>query len=159
MYTSVLHTPIGKLVIKANDQKVYFVGFPENIADEGPNEISECALEQFKAYFAGKFWLFDFPMKQFGTDFQQSVWKELTTIPAGKPISYARLSRNMNKPLAIRAIASANGKNNLMIVVPCHRVIGSNGDLVGFGGGLWRKKWLLEHEAKMLGTGQATIDF
>ncbi len=159
MYTSSLETPIGKLVIRANDQEVFFVGFPSSVADDEENEISTTAIDQFKAYFDGKFWLFDFPMKQPGTNFQQSVWKELTTIPAGKPISYAHLSRKMNNPLAIRAIASANGKNNLMIVVPCHRVIGSNGDLVGFGGGLWRKKWLLDHEAKMLGIGQATLDF
>ncbi len=159
MYTSILDTPIGRLTIRANDQEVFFVGFPEEIAGETANELSSLAGEQLKAYFDGKLWLFDFPMKQSGTDFQQSVWKELTTIPAGYPISYAHLSRQMNNPLAIRAIASANGKNNLMIVIPCHRVIGSNGDLVGFGGGLWRKKWLLDHEAKMLGIGQASLTF
>jgi methylated-DNA-[protein]-cysteine S-methyltransferase len=159
MYASTLDTPIGKLVIKANEQEVFFVGFPEQIIEEKSNEVSGKALEQFRAYFGGKLQLFDFPMKQPGTDFQQSVWRELTTIPAGKPISYAYLSKKMNNPLAIRAIASANGKNNLMIVVPCHRVIGSNGDLVGFGGGLWRKRWLLEHEAKMTGMGQASLIF
>ena len=159
MYTSTLETPIGRLVIRANDQEVFFVGFPEDMAHEPENELSNLAIGQFKEYFDGKFWLFDFPMKQPGTDFQQSVWKELTTIPPGYPISYARLSRQMNSPLAIRAIASANGKNNLMIVIPCHRVIGSNGDLVGFGGGLWRKKWLLDHEAKMLGIGQSSLNF
>ncbi len=159
MYMSTLETPIGKLVIRANDQEVFFVGFPEEIIDGPENEISRAAIDQFQAYFEGKFRLFDFPMKQPGTDFQQSVWKELTTIPAGYPISYAHLSRQMNHPLAIRAIASANGKNNLMIVVPCHRVIGSNGDLVGFGGGLWRKRWLLDHEAKMLGIGQSSLAF
>ncbi len=80
-------------------------------------------------------------------------------IPAGKPISYAALSKRMNNPLAIRAIAAANGKNKLMIVVPCHRVIGSNGELVGYAGELWRKKWLLEHEAKLTQSGQATLTF
>lgn len=159
MYTSTLDTPIGKLVIRANDQEVFFVGFPDELSEDWENEISKAAIEQFKEYFEGKFWLFDFPMRQPGTDFQQSVWKELTTILPGKPISYAHLSKKMNNPLAIRAIASANGKNNLMIVVPCHRVIGSNGDLVGFAGGLWRKKWLLDHEAKMLGIGQASLIF
>jgi len=159
MYTSTLDTPIGKLVINANDQDVYFVGFPAEIPEELPNEVSLNALKQFIFYFEGKSWLFDFPMKQPGSDFRQSVWKELINIPAGNPISYAHLSKKMNNPLAIRAIASANGKNNLMIVVPCHRVIGSNGDLVGFGGGLWRKKWLLDHEAKMLGIGQASLAF
>ncbi len=159
MYISTLETPIGKLIIRANDEEVFFAGFPPEPIEAEENEISKQAIGQFREYFNGKFWLFDFPMKQPGTNFQQSVWKELTTIPAGKPISYAHLSKQMNNPLAIRAIASANGKNNLMIVVPCHRVIGSNGDLVGFGGGLWRKKWLLDHEAKMLGIGQASLEF
>jgi len=159
MYSSLLDTQIGKLVIKSNDQEVFFVGFPSEIPDETPNQVSLYALEQFKSYFNGISCSFDFKMKQPGTPFQQSVWHELTKIDAGKPISYAQLSKLMNNPLAIRAIASANGKNNLMIVVPCHRVIGSNGDLVGFGGGLWRKKWLLDHEAKMLGIGQSSLAF
>jgi methylated-DNA-[protein]-cysteine S-methyltransferase len=159
MHASSLDTPIGKLVVRANDQEVFFVGFPAEIPEEIPNGISQNAIAQLKSYFDGTSCCFDFPMAQPGTSFQQSVWKELTTIPAGKPISYAHLSRQMNHPLAIRAIASANGKNNLMIVVPCHRVIGSNGDLVGFGGGIWRKKWLLDHEAKMLGIGQTSLAF
>ncbi|HQS06268.1 MAG TPA: methylated-DNA--[protein]-cysteine S-methyltransferase, partial [Daejeonella sp.] len=100
-----------------------------------------------------------FPMAQPGTDFQQKVWDELRRIDAGKPISYAALAKRMKNPLAIRAIASANGRNNLMIAVPCHRVIGSNGDLVGFSAGLWRKKWLLEHEAKMTSIGQSSLNF
>lgn len=157
MYSSTLETPIGKLLIKANDQEVLFVGFPAEFPEDMPNGISLNAMKQFISYFNGDAWLFDFPMKQPGSDFRQSVWKELIKIPPGKPISYAQLSKKMNKPLAIRAIASANGKNNLMIVVPCHRIIGSNGDLVGFSGGLWRKKWLLEHETKILGIGQTSL--
>ncbi len=159
MYASFLDTPIGTLVIRANDAEVVYVGFPAEITESSENEVSKLALNQFREYFGGQLWSFEFPMKQQGTDFQQSVWKELISIPPGKPISYAQLSRKMNNPLAIRAIASANGKNNLMIVVPCHRVIGSNGDLVGFGGGLWRKKWLLDHEAKMMNMGQASLNF
>lgn len=111
------------------------------------------------AYFAGKRMNFDFPMVQTGTDFQQKVWEELSKINAGIPISYAALAKRMKNPLAIRAIASANGRNNLMIAIPCHRVIGSNGDLVGFSAGLWRKKWLLEHEAKITSAGQTTLTF
>ena len=157
MYSSKLSTPIGDMVIEANDQEVYFIGFPENIPNEAPNSVSELAKEQFKQYFEGKRHHFDFPMVQPGTDFQQQVWQELRSIDAGKPISYTALSKMMKNPLAIRAIASANGKNNLMIAVPCHRVIGSNGDLVGFSAGLWRKKWLLEHEIKMMGIGQSSL--
>ncbi len=159
MYSSNLSTPIGQLVIRANDTEVFFIGFPEDIPTNPSNLITEQVLLQFQEYFDGKRYRFNFPMAQPGTDFRQQVWKELINIEAGKPISYAALSRKMNNPLAIRAIASANGKNNLMIAVPCHRVIGSNGDLVGFGGGLWRKKWLLEHETKMIGIGQSTLAF
>ncbi|MBC7744152.1 MAG: methylated-DNA--[protein]-cysteine S-methyltransferase, partial [Flavobacterium sp.] len=108
-------------------------------------------------YFQGIRNQFTFVFKQNGTDFQQTVWSELLTIEAGKPISYLTLSKKMKNRLAIRAIASANGKNNIMIVIPCHRVIGSNGYLVGYSGGLWRKKWLLEHEARMMKTGQTTL--
>ena len=157
IFISKLASPIGDLVIEANDREVYFIGFPENIPDEASNSLSELAKEQFRQYFEGKRQHFDFPMSQLGTDFQQQVWKELKTIDAGKPISYTALSKKMKNPFAIRAIASANGKNKLMIAVPCHRVIGSNGDLVGFSGGLWRKKWLLEHEAKMMGIGQSKL--
>jgi len=144
-------------MIQANELEVYAIKFPDEIPDEVPNHISERAKEQFKQYFEGKSSVFNFPMMQQGTDFQKKVWLELRKIDAGKPITYAALAKRMKNPLAIRAIASANGKNNLMIAVPCHRVIGSNGELVGFSAGLWRKKWLLEHEARMTSIGQATL--
>ena len=154
---SILQTPIGSVVIEASDNEVYFIGFKEEITKELPNFITEKAKEQLHEYFQGKRSSFDFPFAQPGTHFQQLVWIELAHIPAGKPVSYTALSEKMNNPLAIRAIASANGKNKLMIVIPCHRVIGLNGDLVGYAGGLWRKKWLLEHEARMTGIGQTVL--
>lgn len=159
MFTSILPTPIGEMVIQANNNAVYFIGFPEIVPETSSNLLTETALQEFKEYFEGKRHTFTFKMAQPGSEFQQQVWQELITIPSGKPISYTTLSKKMNKPLAIRAIAAANGKNNLMIAVPCHRVIGSNGDLVGFSAGLWRKQWLLEHEAKMMGIGQSVIAF
>ncbi|MFZ4101350.1 MAG: methylated-DNA--[protein]-cysteine S-methyltransferase [Sphingobacterium thalpophilum] len=159
MFFSILDSPIGQLVIEARENKICAIGFPSEIPLAYPNEISELAKEQFIAYFAGKRMNFDFPMVQTGTDFQQKVWEELSKINAGTPISYAALAKRMKNPLAIRAIASANGRNNLMIAIPCHRVIGSNGDLVGFSAGLWRKKWLLEHEAKITSAGQTTLTF
>lgn len=158
-FVSILQTPIGSLVIEANETEIHVIGFKDDIKDESPNDLTEKAKEQLTQYFDGQRYEFDFPIEQAGTDFQQSVWKELLKISAGKPISYTTLSEKMNNPLAIRAIASANGKNKLMIVIPCHRVIGSNGDLVGYAGGLWRKKWLLEHEAKMTGIGQTVLAF
>lgn len=156
MFTSTLQTPIGLLVIEASSDAVQYVGFKDAV-EEDQSDLTEIAKRQFAEYFKGERRDFDFPFAQSGSDFQQKVWKELVKIQAGKPISYAALSRQMNSPLAIRAIASANGKNNLMIVVPCHRIIGSNGDLVGYSAGLWRKKWLLAHEAKMMGVGQAVL--
>jgi methylated-DNA-[protein]-cysteine S-methyltransferase len=156
MYTSAIDTPIGQIVIEADDAAVFFIGF-KNVVEENPNSVTTIAREQLQQYFSGSRYEFSFPIRQQGTEFQQKVWTELLNVSAGKPISYTALSKRMNSPLAIRAIAAANGKNNLMIVVPCHRIIGANGDLVGYAGGLWRKKWLLEHEAKMTGLGQAIL--
>lgn len=157
MYISTLDSPIGHMMIQANELGVYAIKFPAEIPDEVPNHISEQAKEQFRQYFEGKSSAFNFPMMQQGTDFQQKVWDELRKIEAGNPITYTALAKRLNNPLAIRAIASANGRNNLMIAVPCHRVIGINGDLVGFSAGLWRKKWLLEHEVKMTQSGQSSL--
>ena len=117
------------------------------------------AVQQLEEYFAGDRTGFDLPIKQAGTGFQQEVWQQLLHIDYGKTITYGEQSQLMNNPLGIRAIASANGKNNLIIVVPCHRVIGADGKLVGFGAGLWRKRWLLDHEAKVLGIGQTKLAF
>jgi methylated-DNA-[protein]-cysteine S-methyltransferase len=159
MFCSKLNTPIGILVIKSSDKALYFIGFDQDEAEENPGELTEYAKVQLQEYFSGKRSYFDFSTEQDGTDFQKQVWNELLSIKPGNPISYASLSKKMNNPLAIRAIASANGKNKLMIAVPCHRVIGSTGELVGYAAGLWRKKWLLEHEARMMNTGQATLIF
>lgn len=115
------------------------------------------AAEQLDEYFAGERKEFDLPIKQPGSQFQQNVWQCLLTIGYGKTISYQQQSRIMNNPLAIRAIAANNGKNDLAIIVPCHRVIGSDGSLTGYAGGLWRKKWLLEHEARISGVGQTSL--
>jgi len=157
MYLSKLESPIGQMIIKANEMEVYCINFPDQLTNENPSEITEIAKAQFVEYFEGKRNDFDFPMIQTGTDFQKNVWNELRKIEAGKPITYAALAKRMKNPLAIRAIASANGRNNIMIAIPCHRIIGSNGDLVGFSAGLWRKKWLLEHEAKITSIGQSSL--
>lgn len=157
MYISLIDSPIGQMLIEANELHVFAIGFPVEKAEEKPNIISELAKEQFRQYFEGKRLIFDFPILQQGTDFQQKVWDELRRIGPGKTITYSALAKRLNNPLAIRAIASANGRNNLMIAVPCHRVIGINGDLVGFSAGLWRKKWLLEHEVNITQSGQSSL--
>ena len=117
------------------------------------------AVKELDEYFAGERKVFDMPIKQSGSEFQQEVWKCLSGIDYGDTITYAKQSKIMNSPLAIRAIAAANGKNNLWIVVPCHRVIGSDGSLTGYAGGLWRKQWLLDHEARVVGKGQTKLVF
>ncbi|MFN8252687.1 MAG: methylated-DNA--[protein]-cysteine S-methyltransferase [Ferruginibacter sp.] len=109
--------------------------------------IQNCC-RQLDEYFEGSRFIFDLPIAQSGTGFQQGVWNALLDIPYGKTISYLELSKRLGNVKAIRAVGTANGNNNVAIIVPCHRVIGSNGTLVGYGGDLWRKKWLLEHEAK-----------
>ena len=121
--------------------------------------LLQTAITQLDEYFSGSRKTFDIPIKQQGTPFQQQVWEQLLQIKYGSTITYAQQSNQMNSPLAIRAIAAANGKNSLWIVVPCHRVIGSDGSLTGYAGGLWRKQWLLEHEARTLGIGQTKLDF
>ena len=104
--------------------------------------------KQLDEYFLGKRKIFDLRLNFSGSTFQRSVWIELMNIPYGKNISYLTLSKRIENVGAIRAVGTANGCNKICIVVPCHRVIGSDGSLVGYGGDLWRKKWLLDHEAK-----------
>jgi methylated-DNA-[protein]-cysteine S-methyltransferase len=154
-------TPLGVARITDDDGFISAISIRDEELDvnEPETELLKTVATQFDEYFAGKRKDFDFPIKQAGTEFQQKVWEQLLEIPYGTTTSYASLSNQMKNPLAIRAIASANGKNNLWIVVPCHRVIGSDGSLTGYAGGLWRKQWLLEHEARIAGTGQTKLAF
>lgn len=140
---------LGFVEITADDQAVTAMNFREHrVQPENPGRLTTLAALQLQAYFEGTLRSFNFPIKQQGSQFQQSVWKLLEEIPFGKTISYRTLSQQYGDPKAIRAVAAANGRNQLAIVVPCHRVIGSDHSLTGYAGGLWRKKWLLEHEAK-----------
>lgn len=157
-FCSILDSPIGKLTILANDEAVHTVTFAQKDTSLlSENELSKIALDQLQAYFNGTLTTFTFPISQSGTPFQQSVWAALPAIAYGDTISYLKFSDQLNNRLAIRAIAAANGKNNLAIVIPCHRVIGSDGKLVGYAGELWRKKWLLDHEQAISGKGQQKL--
>ncbi len=147
METAYIKTPLGITKIMGDEKGISVI----SIADEG--EISSIipailqeAITQLEDYFEGKRTDFTFQLNPSGTEFQQKVWKGLLEIPFGKTMSYLELSKKLGDVKAIRAVASANGKNPLWIVVPCHRVIGTDGSLTGYAGGLWRKKWLLEHE-------------
>lgn len=106
------------------------------------------AREQLEAYFAGDLTTFDLPLNPTGTDFQKQVWKALLQIPFGETVSYQAIANSINNPKAVRAVGAANGRNPIGIIVPCHRVIGANGSLTGYAGGLERKQWLLEHEQR-----------
>jgi methylated-DNA-[protein]-cysteine S-methyltransferase len=126
-----------------NGQVESQTGFPAPVSALLSNVIT-----QLDKYFSGGDLYFQLPLCQEGTLFQQRVWSELCKIKPGTTISYLQLSKNIGDTKAIRAVGTANGKNNIAIIVPCHRVIGSSGKLVGYGGDLWRKQWLLNHEAK-----------
>ncbi len=149
-----MSSPLGNLEIESSGRainRIEFIGHPVLETEALGDTLTNLAAAQLMEYFNGGRQAFDFPIQQEGTVFQQKVWAALAQIPFGQTISYITLARRLNDEKCIRAAASANGKNRLAIVVPCHRVIGSNGSLVGYAGGLWRKKWLLEHEAKLAG--------
>lgn len=145
------YAPVGKLQITCSDDALCALHFlDENEVEEttGENGLTKLTVQQLDEYFSGKRKLFQIPILQNGTLFQTKVWTLLQAIPYGRTVSYMDLSKSYGDIKAIRAIASANGKNNIAIIVPCHRVIGSDQSLTGYAGGLWRKQWLLAHEAK-----------
>ena len=159
---TVMDSPLGKLLIAEEEgyiSKILFINDGDTLPADQPTPLTQIAVRQLNEYFTGTRLSFDFPIRQLGTDFQQRVWNELLRISTGKTLSYLDLARKLGDEKSIRAAASANGKNNLAIVVPCHRVIGADGKLVGYAGGLWRKKWLLEHEARMAGKSVQTSLF
>lgn len=148
METAFIESPLGITKIVGDENGIAEI----SVLSEGkkttkiPNSLKEC-VSQLREYFDGQRQHFNFKLNPQGTDFQQKVWQELLNIPFGKTVSYLDLSKKLGDVKAIRAVASANGRNPLWIVVPCHRVIGTDGSLTGYAGGLWRKKWLLEHES------------
>jgi len=147
MKTVFINSPLGITKIEGDENGIAVI----SVVAEGeltkriPKALNE-AVNQLQDYFEGNRTEFTFKLNPKGTEFQQKVWQELLNIPFGKTTSYLDLSKKLGDVKAIRAVASANGKNPLWIVVPCHRVIGSDGSLTGYAGGLWRKKWLLDHE-------------
>ena len=141
-------TPIGTARIVGDDDGVSSITVLDS-EEESSTKIPEClkdCVNQLKEYFQGERTSFNLNLNPQGTSFQKEVWSALQQIPYGTTKSYLKMSKEMGNVKAIRAVASANGKNPLWIVIPCHRVIGSDGSLTGYAGGLWRKRWLLEHE-------------
>ena len=153
-FTTYYHSPVGLLKISGTSDFISEVSFHDTTQKNDsskkdmPPMLIQC-VEQLIQYFNGERRIFELPINQTGTAFQMETWNLLMTIPYGKTISYLQLAIKTGDPKATRAVANANGKNNVAIIVPCHRVIGANKELVGYGGGLWRKKWLLEHEMKV----------
>lgn len=159
-----METPMGRLILARNDAGLTHIYFrtgrkssvPRSDWEQSWDGLEE-ARAQLDAYFAGKRASFALPLAAAGTPFQQQVWRALQDIPCGETISYGELARRIGQPSAARAVGAANGQNPLAIVVPCHRVIGSNGALTGYAGGLNIKQALLQLEARHFGKGQGQL--
>ncbi|HKC48544.1 MAG TPA: methylated-DNA--[protein]-cysteine S-methyltransferase [Myxococcales bacterium] len=155
-----ISSPVGNLVLTASETGltgVYFSPHPLSpspvVSSPPTQEVLDWTEEQLKEYFAGMRTTFDLPLEPSGTAFQLNVWQLLRTIPYGVTTSYGELARRLGEPKASRAVGAANGANPIPIIVPCHRVVGSRGELTGFGGGIERKRWLLEHEGALIPLG------
>jgi len=147
-----LKCPLGFLIIGGNESSIGSIMFSD---EEIPSSkslpiLANMASNQFGAYFSGHLHNFNLPFHMTGTNFQQSVWKQIAKIEIGTTCNYLNLANRLGDKHKIRAVGNANGKNNLALLIPCHREIGESGKLVGYAGGLWRKQWLLEHESKMI---------
>jgi len=165
--TTKIETPLGEMVAGATDEGVCLLEFTDRrmlpteykdltrqlmtTVEDGENKHLKILRKQLKEYFDGRRKEFSVPLVTPGSEFQQAVWKELQNIQFGSTRSYQEQAIALNRPDSVRAIANANGMNRISIVIPCHRVIGSNGHLTGYGGGLKRKRWLLDHEKKYSG--------
>ncbi|MDX1676986.1 methylated-DNA--[protein]-cysteine S-methyltransferase [Arsukibacterium sp.] len=155
MYQQTISCPLGQVQIYATDNGIceIYLGFKTATADR-PSVLTKEAARQLAHYFAGSLTQFNLPLTASGTAFQQQVWRALSALPFGQTCSYADIAREIANPKAVRAVGAANGKNPIAIVVPCHRVIGSNGSLTGYAGGLTNKAWLLEHEYQITKNAQ-----
>lgn len=164
--SSWIETPLGFMVAAADEKALYFLEFVERQRLEqkmekfcikanvdivpGNTNIIESTESELKSYFAGKLKTFKIPLNLIGSPFQKSAWKELMHTPYGETRSYTDQATALEKPLAYRAVANANGANNIAIIIPCHRIINNDGKLGGYGGGIARKQWLLNHEQQMM---------
>ncbi len=173
LFTETVETPVGPLLVGAVETGICLVEFDNEprrskqlervcrlldvVVSDAASELTQAAARQLAEYFDGERQTFDVPLAMAGTEFQQRVWKALTEIPYAATRSYADQSNALGDPRAIRAVASANGANPISIIVPCHRVIGADGSLTGYGGGVERKRWLLDHEQG--GPVQGSLDF
>ena len=150
METAYFESPIGWMELKGDTNYITHLNFIDSppSAKRMPSKLLKKALEQLHAYFSGDLHQFSLPLSPEGTDFRKTVWNALQEIPYGKTASYGDIAQNIDNKKAVRAVGGANHNNPVSIIIPCHRVIGSNGKLTGYAGGLERKEWLLNHEER-----------
>lgn len=148
MYYQFIDSPLGTVRISANPTGITEVAFVSQSSKAEPSALTKKAAEQLMAYFSGHLTQFSLPLAASGTAFQQQVWQALVKVPFASTCSYADIARHLANPKAVRAVGAANGRNPIAIIVPCHRIIGANGTLTGYAGGLEKKAWLLKHEQR-----------
>ncbi|MDX1412278.1 MAG: methylated-DNA--[protein]-cysteine S-methyltransferase [Nitrospirales bacterium] len=155
MFYWILKSPVGKILIAGDHRGLKFINFQDGANAQPPDpqwkedsQFFRAVIQQLNSYFSGRLTQFRLPLAPEGTPFQMKVWKALKRIPYGKTVSYGEIAQRIGNPKGSRAVGAANGQNPLSIIVPCHRVIGQTGDLVGYGGGLSIKKALLDHERR-----------
>lgn len=168
LYAQWMESPVGDLVAIADDHHLRVLSFRDRVSVKeeaalrdrmgqdiiaGGNAITAKTIEEMQAYFAGRNAEFSVPLAPEGSDFEQAVWAELLKVPLAETCSYGDIARNVGGLEASRAVGKANNSNPIVIIIPCHRCIGADGSMVGYGGGLWRKKWLLRHEGQMRPVG------
>jgi methylated-DNA-[protein]-cysteine S-methyltransferase len=147
LFSTTYEGPLGTLTLTSNEDALLGVSFISEIREEQEsNPVLEMAIQQLDAYFKGKLQQFTVPLELHGTAFQESVWKALSLVPYGTVVSYQDIAIAIGNPKAVRAVGMANNKNPISIIIPCHRVIGKQGSLTGYAGGLDKKQWLLSHE-------------
>jgi len=152
MYFYFMDSPLGSIRLTSDGEAITGLHFVENDGETAAENIPvfECCVKELNEYFIGARKIFTVKTKNAGTEFMEKCWRQLLSIPYGTTRSYRDIAGWVGNPNAARAVGGANNKNNISIIYPCHRVVGKNGDLTGYGGGLWRKEWLLKHEAAHL---------
>lgn len=148
MYKAYYNSPIGAIEIVSDEDSIVRLDFVDEIgkADANAPEILQKTISQIDEYFKGSRKTFDLKLGVKGTAFQQSVWQQLIKVPFGNTATYGEIAKAIGNEKASRAVGGANNKNKIAIIIPCHRIVGSSGKMVGYAGGLWRKEWLLQHE-------------
>ena len=153
LFRDSLQTPIGFVRIAADESGICSITFQsEPDIEPIPSRLTSQAIEQLRSYFHGELREFSLSLSPSGTAFEISVWNNLIHVPYASTCTYLDIAHRLNNPKAVRAVGRANGTNPIAIVIPCHRVVGADGSLVGYSGELWRKRWLLDHEARVAGT-------